>query len=192
VPLISVLASFAPFPFPVGFRATENDLALKSYVRMEHMLAGRKRALVEAVAGAAGVELAQRAIPWQDANMLGLVSTARGVDQLKLYVRAQPTRAYPEFALSALPTADPIVLLSGGQAYAVTDLGQAAPRASKWDLSTRTELVSGPVLANLSRDWLPAPAAAGLARLVDHRDHRVDLVAVGRRAQAWTFYMELS
>lgn len=191
--LVSTLSSFSPFPFPVGFAMSEaHGLGLKSYVRMEHFGGERKQALFDALARVATGHLRYRPTHWETVDMLGLVSSARGLEQLKAYVRAEPTAAHHELGLAALRADDPAVALSGGRAYGVVDAIEGSLRPNKWDLSTRTELLSGPVVADLCHEWLPKPAARQLSRLVDHQNHRIDLVAIGRRAETWTFYVELS
>ncbi len=176
--LLDVLRAHAPFRAPVGVEATANRLLFKAYIELSDDSPERRHDFVRDLVG-------ESELPWEDVMLLGAVTDGASLVSLKAYVRHDPTVRFRD--LMPLSPSDPIVLRSGGQAFAVVDVLDAKP--PKWDLSVRRNFLSGMCVA--SALGFVGRARTSVEQLLRHHDFRSDCIAVGLREGATTLYVEL-
>jgi hypothetical protein len=193
--LSQVLCRHTPFPLHVGCElAPGRPPLVKGYLFVTRFSDLAKRELLRDLARFAKLpeHPAVSELVWGDIEIIGVCTVAERIEAIKVYQRRDPTKDWPLVSLPGLPPDHPAVVLSGGRAYATIDLCARRPRPPKWDLIVRHQLLTGPLLVRRLAGVLGPSGAARLALLVDHREFRVDTVAIALRGGSMTFYLGLS
>ncbi len=182
-----------PFAMPLGFEhAPGAEPILKAYVRVPEHAPEERAAIALSLLSVGGFSTDIDAIQWDAVEMIGIGSSGGKLCSVKAYCRARPSKGASEWDLPALAEDDPLVTLCGDRALAVIDLGSSRTRPHKWDLPTRKELLSGPVVCDRLATWSPRTNLASVTELFEHRDFRADVVAIALRGGRITLYCEIS
>lgn len=180
--LMGALRALPPFRAPVGL---EGSSLCKAYLELPTESPEQRRSIAEQLLAGSRSTVDLALVPWSDVMLMAVATNGHQVS-LKVYIARDPSKRI--FDLEPLAASDPLVELCGRRAYAVIDL--LAAKASKWDLSVRHQFLPGRTLSRALR--LKEASARQLDALLRHHDFRADCVAIGRRGEATTLYLELS
>jgi hypothetical protein len=188
--LFAAVAGLDPVPVPLGLDGRDDSWSVKMYLRLEDADLAQKQRLNETLsrfaAGLSPVSLG----PLQ---MVGLVFDRSGLQTVKAYLVARPTRRGGEDFPPPLGADHPLVALAGDRALATLDIWRrGARRPNKWDFNVRHHYLAGAAAEDLvARSGSPT-GAAELRPLLVGPTYRADVVAVGVRERTLALYMELN
>lgn len=188
--LFAALAGLDPSPLPLGLDGHDDSWSLKMYLRLEDADQAQKRQLDETLSRFAPGLLP---VSLDSLQMVGLVIDRAGLQTVKAYVMARPTRGGGEDFPPPLAADHPLVALAGDRALATLDIWRrGARRSNKWDFNLRDHYLAGTAARDLVAAIGSPAAAATLRPLLVGPSYRADIVAVGVRERMLALYMELN